>query len=592
MSQPSTKQVLAASAAMVDAGAQPLVIRPQGSSLGDAASPEATLRLKSAVDELKAAATRPVLEEALAAIRAGEWKTGGDKAIAALNIDERSGLGWWILAVCREKAGDLKSALSCYEAALQLLPDHAAVANDLGRLAYQLGQKEIAEQLFAHYLAHNPDHPEAANNLACTLRDRQRYDDAINVLKPALTARPESALMWNTLGTVLNERGDVDESITFYSEALRLDPRFARAQYNRGNARLTTGDLDGALADVETALTRCDPSDAPMMRLALALALIARGELERGWAEYEVRLDPAYREGTQFLIDRPRWTPETDIAGKSLLVVGEQGLGDEILFANMLPDVIEALGPHGRLTLAVEPRQVKLFQQSFPNASVSGHATYKVDGHITVRAMPDVDAATIELWTPMASLLRRFRPSVAAFPDTPAFLRADPQRVAHWRAELAKLGPAPKVGVLWKSLKIDSSRRRFFAGFDLWRGLLQTPGVQFVNLQYGDCSEELAQAKAEGLNVWNPTDINLKDDLDDVAALTCALDLSIGPANATTNIAAACGARVWLIASRAWPMLGTDRHPWYPSATDFVAPGLERWDEVMAEVARALTTAF
>jgi tetratricopeptide (TPR) repeat protein len=594
MSQPSKKQALASSAPAFQPGVSaPLLSRPQALTAGDAASPEATVRLKAAVDGLKAAATRPVLEQAVAAIKRGDWKGGGDRALEALGIDERSGLAWWLLAISRDKAGDLKSALSCYEAALQLLPEHDAIANDLGRLAFRLGQKDVAERLFTHYLAAHPGHPEAANNLACALRDQQRFDEAIDVLKPTLAAHPDSVLMWNTLGTVVNERGDIDEAITFYGEALRLDPKFARARYNRGNARLTNGELDGALEDVEAGLAAADAEDRPMMRLALALALIARGDLERGWAEYEVRNDPAYSDATRFLIERSRWAPDTDLAGKTLLVVGEQGLGDEILFANALPDVLRALGPDGTLVLAVETRQVKLFQQSFPQATVGAHATFKVDGRVILRAAPFVDLGGVDCWTPMGSLLRRFRPSVDSFPTTPSFLRADPARVAHWRETLSTLGPEPKIGVLWKSLKVDSARQRFFAAFDLWRETLKTPGVRFVNLQYGDCAEELAAARAEGLEVWNPTDIDLKDDLDEVAALACALDLVIGPANATTNIAAACGARVWLVSEPgAWPMLGTDRYPWYPTVRAFVTPTLNRWDLALAAVNAALPHAF
>jgi tetratricopeptide (TPR) repeat protein len=577
-----------------DAASGPLSPRPQATTAGDAASTESTLRLKAAVGSLKLAALKPLLDRAVEAIKADDWKLGGDQAIAALNIDEKSGLGWWVLAICREKAGDLKNAFACYEAAVGLLPANSAITNDLGRLAYQLGQKDVAEKLFGLFLGHHPNHPEGANNLACALRDQQHFDAAIDVLKPALNAHPKNALMWNTLGTVLNERGDVEESMTFYGEALRLDPRFARARYNRGNARLTMGDLDGALEDVDAALASAPVADAPMMRLARALALIARGDLARGWEDYEVRFDPQFREGTRFLIDRPRWTPDMDLNGKSFLVIGEQGLGDEIMFANVLPDLVRALGPKGRLTLAVETRQVKLFQQSFPDAHVGAHATIKIDGRITVRGVPFVtDPQTVDAWTPIGSLLRRFRPSPQAFPDTPAFLKADPERVAFWRAELAALGPGPMVGVLWKSLKVDAARRRFFSPFDRWRGVLATPGVRFVNLQYGDCREELAQAAAQGLSIWNPPGIDLKNNLDEVAALACALDLTVGPPNATTNIAAACGAKVWMLTTPgSWTQMGTGRYPWYPTVRPIVTPALNQWEPVMAQIADALRTAF
>ncbi|MDB5461583.1 MAG: flagellar protein FlbA, partial [Caulobacteraceae bacterium] len=189
-----------------------------------------------------------------------------------------------------------------------------------------------------------------------------------------------------------------------------------------------------------------------------------------------------------------------------------------------------------------------------------------------------------------ASPLRRFRPDVASYPDRPGFLKADPARVDHWRGVLAQAPAGPKVGILWKSLKLDGARLRYFSPFDAWRPVLTTPGTVFVNLQYGESDAEMAEARARlGVELWRPPGIDLKNDLDDVAALACALDLVLGPANATTNIAAACGANVWLISTPgAWPKLGTDRYPWYPATRVFNAPAIDPWGSVMQEIAGAL----
>ncbi|MBN9319694.1 MAG: flagellar protein FlbA, partial [Caulobacterales bacterium] len=146
-----------------------------------------------------------------------------------------------------------------------------------------------------------------------------------------------------------------------------------------------------------------------------------------------------------------------------------------------------------------------------------------------------------------------------------------------------------KVGILWKSLKLTGARARYFSPFDAWAPVLTTPGVSFINLQYGDCSEELAAAEAAGISLWTPPGIDLKDDLDEVTALTCALDLTIGFANATTNLAAAAGAPVWLISTPgAWPRLGTTRYPWYPQVEVFLPPQFRDWDPAMQAVAAAL----
>lgn len=573
--------------------AAPLQIRAAAGTMGEAASQPALQKLNRAVSELRAFAAQPYLQSAIAALNAGDHAAGGQWALKALEQDERNGFGWYLLAFAREKAGDFVSSIKAYESALSLLPNHAEVANDLGRLAFRIGMKGQAEKLFRHYLALYPGHEEAANNLACAVRDQGRYDEAIDILKGAITASPECPTLWNTLGAALTEKGDLASARLFFEEALRLDPDFGRARYNLGNVLFAEGRLEEALAECERALAGpVGEDERQMMRLARSTIIIAQGRTREGWDEYEARLHPQFSDVTQFLVDRPRWEPGAELAGKSLLVIGEQGLGDEVLFANTLPDVLEALGPEGRLSIALEPRLVPLFQRSFLSARVGAHATYTVGGR-TVRVAPFVeDPASLDFWTPIASLLRQYRPSPETFPQRERFLTPDPERVSHWRETLQAAPAGKKVGLLWKSLITAGARGRHFSPFERWAPILNTPGVTFVNLQYGDCAAEIALAEQEfGVKIWTPPGIDLKQDLDDVAALCCALDLTLGFSNATLNLAGACGAPTWLItAPGAWATLGQDRYCWYPQARMFTPKALGAWDEVMARVAADLAS--
>ena len=575
--------------------AAPARARLEHGAAGQAGSPEAMRRLSDALSQLKALAVQPMLEKSVAALRAEDAALAADWAIKALNKDERCGMAWYCLAIAREKAGDFKSSIQCYESALTLSPEHDEIASNLGRLAYRMGMREIAEQLFVGYLKKHPLALEATNNLACCQRDQHRYGEAIATITPLIQANPLNALLWNTLGTILTDQGDFESALPFFDEALRIDPDFVKARYNRSTATLQMGDPHAALIDCEAALKgHMAEHERAMMNLARSTMLVAQGRLEEGWAAYDARLSHHYPETTHFLIDRPRWTADAPIEGKTLLLVGEQGLGDEVLFANVVPDVIAALGPQGKLVLAVEKRLVSLFERTYPDIEVVAHATYDVDAR-TVRVAPAVgDMARIDLWAPIASLLQRFRPTVASFPERPRFLKADSGRVAYWKDVLDRQAPAGrKVGILWKSLKLEGARLRYFSPFEAWRPVLTTPGVVFVNLQYGDTEAEVEDARERlGVDLWRPPGIDLKQDLDDVAALCCALDLVLGPANATSNIAAACGAAVWLISTNgAWPKLGTDGYPWYPQMRVFTPPGSKQWDSVMDEVAGALTDA-
>ncbi len=589
MPRPGTSAATSAHA-LATAAPGPAIHRMAAGAVGEAGSRDALARLEAAVRELKALAARPMLDQAVRALQKDDFKTGAEWALKALEQDERNGFGWYVLAIARERAGDFVSSLTCYESALALRPDYTEIANDLGRLAYRMGMTVQAEKLFRLFLAENPNHFEGANNLACCIRDRGDLDEAIEILRPAIMEAPEQPMLWNTMGSVVSEQGDFGTSIIFFEEALRLEPKFAKARYNRGNARFSLGDSAGALADVDAAMKQTRAIDElRMMRLLRSTVLIAMGRIREGWNEYEARLDHAHSVSV-FNVGRPRWEPGADLKGKTFLVFGEQGLGDEVLFANTLPDVIEDLGADGRLHISVERRLVPLFQRSFPSAAVGPHATYEVQGR-KIRTAPGVDdLSAIDLWAPMGSLLRQYRPDAAAFPLRDRFLVPDPERVAHWRRVLEAAPSGPKVGLLWKSAVKANARHRFFSPFEYWAAVLRTPGVCLVNMQYGDCTAEIEAVRRDlGVEIWQPPGIDLKQDLDDVAALSCALDLTIGFSNATLNLAAACGAPTWLVTTPgAWPRLGTERYPWYPQTRVFATAAYGEWSGVMGEVAEAL----
>lgn len=594
--------VLAAASASPEEDVHALMPVAQGAA-GDAASPEAIRRLSKALagDRTSIKAQKKAIEAlkaALALVRMGDYDGAANRALQVLQADERNALAWHVLAICREKGGHLSHALTAYEAALALNPENPDIAHDLGRLAQRLGHLEIAEKLLLKFLTANPGHVEGVNNLACVYRDQKRYDDAINLLRDLIQIEPTEPTLWNTLGTVLSDQGQMSQSMTFFDEALRIDPAFAKARYNRANARQPLGDHAGALEDLDAALPGAEgPYEAAMMTMAKALTLMGMGRLKEGFETYEIRLDPDLTEAMHVLVDCPRWDPKTeDIAGKRLLVVGEQGIADEMVFGTVLPDIVEAVGPAGKVFIAVEPRLVDLYQRTFPTAVVGGHRAVRIEGRLT-RFVPFIeeiaeqegpDGGKADHWVPMASLAAIYRQDISDFPDRDGYLVPDPAKVAHWKAELEKLGPGLKVGLHWKSSVLTGVRARYFSNFERWAPVLTAPGCVMVNLQCGDVSEDLAAAEAAGAKIWTPP-INLKDDLDDLAALSNALDLVIGPGIAGTNMAAASGARTWLIhAPDDWHLLATDRYPFYPRVRTFATGGFDGWPRAIAEVRAAL----
>jgi tetratricopeptide (TPR) repeat protein len=495
---------------------------------------------------------------------------------------------WLRRARKAEAEHNLPAAFDAYQHALSLAPDSAEIIHHLADLAFRLTQWDVAEKLYAHLCARDAADVAGMTGYAATLREQGRYDDAIELLKTALGHAPQVAALWESLGSVMLSQCNRDMALVFLDEALRLDPGNLPALFNRGCVRMEKGDLTGGLADVSDCARRFkDTGNQRSAELTCAHAALALGDLKAGWQWYEARHMRGTSREIDYRLKPPRWKPGQTIAGKRLFVSAEQGLGDEILFASLLPDLVEALGD-GRLGIGVEPRLVPLFQRSFPEATVVAHHTEMRDGCIR-RDFPDLDAKAFDLWALMGDFLTGLRGAVRDFPRNPAFLTADPERVVYWRGYLAGLNAKPKVGVIWKSLKSSALRDRAFSPFEEWQGILSTPGIQCINLQYGDAEAELAATRAAGLDIHTPVGIDLKQDLDDLAALCVALDLVVGPPTATTNLAAACGTPIWLITPpQPWLALGESYYPWYPRSQLFIAPGVDEWAPVMASIAESL----
>ena len=569
---------------------------PFAGAAGDAqASARAIDRLGSAMTSMKSVVLRDKLGRAIAALRADRIDEAAQLAVDFLTEEPENAMGLRVLANARERIGDFPNAFLAYQFAYNLDPKAEGIVGDLGRVAYFMSQLDEAEGLFRAQLEMTPDDIETLNNLACVLRDQMRMDEAVETLRAGANAHPDCALLWNNLGTVMSVLGDSERSLVFFDEAVRLDPEYAKAIYNRANLKVLINDLDGAIADAQRALELTKlPTDAAMMRLSLSLILLAAGRIEEGWEAYEARRSPQFADYTAYPIDRPLWTPDDPLEGKTLLLIGEQGLGDEIMFSSVVPDVLTALGPEGKLILALEPRLHGLYKRSFPQVEIGAYATGRL-GFRTLRVTPFLDERwdEVDFWAPIGAPLRRFRVRLEQFPKTERFLTPDPVRVAYWREQLSQLGPAAKIGVLWKSLVTDAARSKHFAAFSTWAPVLTLKSVTLVNLQYGDCEAELAAARAAGIDMWTPPGIDLKNDLDDLAALTVALDLVIGPSNATTNIAAASGGAVTLVSMPgAWPQLGTPGWPWYPQLTVHVAEKCGVWDSAIEALAADINQRF
>jgi hypothetical protein len=183
---------------------------------------------------------------------------------------------------------------------------------------------------------------------------------------------------------------------------------------------------------------------------------------------------------------------------------------------------------------------------------------------------------------PAGSLMEWFRPRVDAYPGH-AYLVPDEERVAAWRERLAQLGPAPYVGVSWRSRVQTAERRLEYTRLEEWNDIFAVPDVTWVNLQYDKCDRELRDAEERfGVRIHRWEWLDLMNDFDEVAALITALDLVVAPFNAVSMLSGALGVPTVATANRfGWNSFGTEGLPWFSSVIVALRTPPEEWDGVL-----------
>ena len=479
-------------------------------------------------------------------------------------------------------------AIELFERALIARPNDAHVLFALGRTAEAIGHLTAAETFFRRVLVQEPDRIEALVNLANVLRKTARTAEIIALLKPALERNPERAELWLTLGSALREAGDIATAETFYREALRLQPGYALALGNLADLLADRGCVDEALALYERVLA-AEPHNA-QARLNRAILFLLRGELKKGWRDYEYRLKI---KGRTIAADHGlrEWDGKAR-PGKTVLVTAEQGIGDQIMFASVIPEL--ATGP-GKVILETEPRLVPLFARSFPQVSVEAARLQNRSGTPTASygwLVQNEAQAAIAL----GSLPRLLRKDIAAFPDPHTYLTADAQERARWVEWLNAHGAGPFVGLCWRSGLTTGLRAAQYAPLAAWAAFIRDLPATPVSLQYDVQADELETLeRLSGRAILVPPRLDQKQEIDRTAAMISTLQAVVSAPTSVSWIAAALGVKTYkILYNNSWTSFGERYEPFAPSCQCMMPPVSGDWtdafERTQSELRLALTS--
>jgi tetratricopeptide (TPR) repeat protein len=473
-------------------------------------------------------------------------------------------------------------AIEAFEHALALKADDTRTLFALGNTARALGMAGQAEEFYRRVLAIEPGRLEALVNLANLMRAEGQFAAAEALLAPALARNPEAPELWLTLGSVYRETGDAERARAHYREAIALRPGYGAALVNLADLLADEGEHDEAMALYDGALA--SEPDCAQARLNRAVLHLLRGELQLGWRDYAARLKIA---GKVPLAGHglPRWNGSC-LKRTRLLVTAEQGVGDQIMFAGMIPELAErAAAEGGSILLECEPRLVDLFARSFPRVAV--HPS-RIDNHEgKIRAHYDwlKNAGGANASVEMGTLPRFLRNSIERFPSPHAYLRPDPEERDRWRAVFAAL-PRPFTGICWRSGRAGGSRAVQYAPLEAWASFIRDLRGTVVSVQYDATPEEIAALSAmSGRNVFVPQGVDQKNELDRTAALLSTLDAMVSAPTAVSWLAAGAGvATCKVLYDTSWTSFGCAYEPFAPSAACIMPKQRGDWADVFAQV--------
>lgn len=439
---------------------------------------------------------------------------------------------------------------------------HAGRARALfaqGIASHQSGDLDKARLLYQQILGLMPAQPDALHMLGVAEFQRQNFAEAARLIGKASALQPASDLVHFNLGNALRALGQLPQAADAFRRAVQLRPDHLEALKNLGNVLKEQNRMAEAI-DCYDQVLAIEPGHADT-QYNKSIALLTEGRLADGWDLYDYRLLRDTNDSRYLSNVIPRQASDWNgrMLSKPMLVLPEQGLGDQIFYGAMLNDLQAA---RVESFACLDGRLLPLFRRSFP--SIDFALPTEIAGLDPALQM---FGAQIQI----ASLGKFFRRDTTSLARVPSpYLRADEDAAAGLRSRLTQGGKLV-CGLSWASKNAETGITKSLPLAGLLP-VLNVPGVEFIDLQYGDTTQERQALSSEtGITVRRLDEIDNKNDIDGLAALIMACDLVITVSNSTAHLAAALGKPVLILLAQHTPLwywhIDGERSPWYPNAT-------------------------
>ena len=552
---------------------------------------------------------------------------------------------WKVLSVLLKKKGDISGSLVAGKKAIELSPNDDEAHYNLGNTMRELKKLNEALSLYKKTIELNPNYILAYNNLAATLKDLGRLDEAVIFYKKLILLKPNFTEAYNNLGIVLKELKILDkaeynyrkaielnpnyaeaynnlgitlkdlekyeESIINLEKAIELNPNYAEAYYNLGEAYRYQGKLQDSCNKYRKAIEI--KSKYPEAYNNLGIVLRELGQLEESCSMYKkaIELKPEYADAYNnlsftllqkynfkeaFELSEWRWYTEDEKQGmissskpiwngeiNSIVYVWkEQGIGDEIMFCSILPEIA---GISKKIILNCDKRLIPLFERSFPNNIIYEHNR------------KNINEKNYDFHISMGSLRRFFRKDLNSFEKASfGYLKSDLKKTNELNKKIRNQKKIIYAGISWGSK--SKGQMAFFKTIELKELALRLDklNIKLINLQYGDISKEILNLKSKyDLDIIDIKEIDKTNDIDGLASLVCACDLIVSIDNFLVQLSGSLGVdtRILLPSNMdsRWGLKGRKSYI-YKSASLYRQKELGNWTTVLDEIENDIKSKF
>jgi hypothetical protein len=417
----------------------------------------------------------------------------------------------------------------------------------------------------------NPNLAEAWSNKGVALKELKRFDEAIAQYDKALSLKPDYHEAWTNKGVTLHELKRFDEAIAQYDKALSLKPDYHEAWTNKGVTLHELKRFDEAIAQYDKALSLKPDYDEASWNKSLSLLL--QGDFENGLPLYESRwnIKEVAKIVENNFFEKPTWFGSQSLQGKSILLYGEQGLGDCIQFSRYAKLVSNL----GAKVILETPKPLANLMQNLPGVS-----------QLVIKGE---DLPPFDYQCPLLSLPLAFRTNISTIPMDIPYISSHPNRVAEWNLTLGEKSKK-RIGLVWSSVsgfKDDAKRSLRLSDF---AKALPLEGFEYICLQkeLKECDKDFFKSYKNIRFVGD----QLRD-FADTAALIDSLDLVISTCTSVPHLSAALGKETWVLLSHVpdwrWFLDGVDS-PWYPSIKLYRQSRIGDWDMPLEKIREDLLT--